>query len=75
MENYTFVLGPIKKTYAFKKAQCCQINGVVYASLSQAGKALNLNHKTIKNRILSSKYENYVLINIIDRSNDYPEGE
>jgi NUMOD1 domain len=72
--NYLFVEPKTTQKYAFRKACACQINKISYKSLSQAGKALNLNHKTIKHRILSDKYD-YVFLNKMNRSNDYPEGE
>lgn len=48
-----------KQKYSFKKAKSCFINNVFYSSLSQASKALNIHHKTVKNRIESNKWPGY----------------
>ena len=68
--KYVFIKSTLGQKYSFKKACPCKIEGNFYKSLAQAGKALNLSHKTIKNRILSKKYPNYVFK--VNRSNDYP---
>lgn len=71
--KYLFVTSNLTQKYVFRKSVSCEIEGVFYPSLAQAGKVLHLNHKTIKNRILSKKYPTYVFK--VDRSNDYPEKE
>lgn len=75
IKNYEFIELDVVKQYQFRGSQPCVIDGVLYSSLNQAANALNMSHKTIKNRVLSEKYSNYNLFNEIDRSNDYPEGE
>jgi hypothetical protein len=57
--NYNFIETWLTQKYAFKSSQPCRIDNKNYSSLNEAGKDLNLNHKTIKNRILSKKYPNY----------------
>ena len=69
-----------KKSYSqinfYKKNSIsCKINNVIYLSLSEASKKLNHSYTTITKRCKSNKYPNYIFVNQIDRSNDYPEGE
>jgi hypothetical protein len=53
----------------------CKINDITYLSISKASKYLNHSYETITKRCKSDKYPNYIFLNRIDRSNDYPEGE
>ena len=63
-KNYTFwqpeqQLKTPQKNYSFKKSTACFVDNVFYSSLSQAGKALKISHKTVKNRIESHKWPKY----------------
>lgn len=69
-----------KQTYAKakiyeKNSIACKINNIVYLSISEASKNLKHSYETINKRCKSNKYPNYIFLNQIDRSNDYPEGE
>lgn len=76
-KNYIFLE---KKTYIKAKIYennsiPCKINNIIYPSISNASKTLNHSYETITKRCKSNNYPNYMFINQIDRSNDYPEGE
>ena len=75
IKNYEFVESKAIKQYQFRKPQICVIDDVFYSSLNEAAKTLKIDHKTVKNRILSEKYPNHEFFNEIDRSNDYPSRE
>ena len=57
--SFCFRVTKLKQKYSFKKEIVCIVDNVSYSSLSQAAKALNINHKTVKNRIESSKWPQY----------------
>lgn len=44
----------------FRKSYSCIIDGCFYKSLNEAAKDLGIHHKTVKNRILSNKWPNYL---------------
>jgi group I intron endonuclease len=74
-ENYEFLKQQSTIKYRFHSARTCQVKDQVYNSLNEAAKALNVNHSTIKYRIMSKKFPDYFFVNKISRSNDYPEEE
>nr|QWL15256.1 hypothetical protein [Ulva rigida] len=71
LEKQTYLKAKIYE----KNSIPCQINTIIYPSISKASKTLNHSYETITKRCKSNKYPNYMFINQIDRSNDYPEGE
>lgn len=46
--------------YQFRKSCSCVIDGRFYSSYNEAARDLGIHHKTVKNRILSDKYPNYL---------------
>lgn len=60
--NFFEQSGNGNQKYAFRKATPCLINNIYYPSLSKAGKKLKINHKTIKHRIESNKWEKYTYV-------------
>ena len=57
--NYNFVEQKSNLKFKFNKPVRCKINGTIYKSLNEAAKELNVNHSTIKHRILSKKFPDY----------------
>ena len=57
--NYQFIEQKSTLKYKFRNPTSCIIDNIVYTSLNQAAKAVNINHSTIKYRILSDKFPNY----------------
>ena len=45
----------LQQEYKFHKPCSCIIDGVYYTSFNKAAKDLGIDHKTVKNRILSDK--------------------
>ena len=42
------------------------IDNIIYYTLSEASKKLNINYLTIRNRLISNKFTNYIYIEDID---------
>lgn len=49
-----------QQEYQFRKSCSCIINGCFYNSLNEAARDLGINHKTVKNKIFSDKWPNYL---------------